>query len=734
MIKFLQILFLIFPVALQAQFTYVLDQSIPVRDLDGNELSMPWAGGLNAAQYNTMDLNNDGIEDLVLFDRTANKVTTFLNQSNEYQYTPEYENLFPDDITNWLLLRDANCDGKKDIFTGNNLGIKVYMNVTEPGENLTWEHFLFYSGFPGDKSEVLLTKGFSNKINLQLQFDDLPAIIDADGDGDLDIFNVRFVGNGTVEYHKNLSMELYGSCDSLEFERVTQRWGDFVECGCGNFAFNGANCPPVSGGRTEHAGGKSLLVLDVDGDSKLDMVFSEADCSNLYFLKNNGTIENPLINSASTFPSSNPVNFLIYPAAFYEDVDFDGKKDLIAIPNIFSKTFLNTNFEESNWFYKNSGSNASPAFSLTKRNLLQEDMIDVGDNSVPGFVDYDGDGDYDMFVSQNTSNDFVATIKLYENTGSPGSPEFSLEDDDIWGFSNLSFFNLKIQFADINSDTRKDLVFTASSFQTGSTRLYYVLNQGNTFLDFSDQTIQSTDVAIGSTENILVTDINKDGLPDLLIGKANGSLQYWRNSGSSSNPFFSLENESFLGLTSTVLRQNLACAVSDFDGDGKSDLAFGDQSGQLKIISNFLEVADASGAITDITFNPLLGTYESKNLGGRTWPTTVNLFNSTKPAIIVGNVLGGISILRHDEGESLPKNPVIEVYPNPLSNEQTLRLRIDRPALVQLFSVVGQTLSEASSLPANEEYTYSLPNLSGGIYILRFTVNNKSFAKRIIIY
>ena len=56
---------------------------------------MPWAGGLNAAHYNTMDLNHDGKDDLVLFDRTADKVITFLQQNNQYQYAPDYESFFP---------------------------------------------------------------------------------------------------------------------------------------------------------------------------------------------------------------------------------------------------------------------------------------------------------------------------------------------------------------------------------------------------------------------------------------------------------------------------------------------------------------------------------------------------------------------------------------------------------------------------------------------------------------
>jgi len=67
-----------------------------------------------------------------LFDRAANKLLTFLNQSNQYVYAPEYEELFPTEVTQWILLRDFNCDGKKDIFTSDPFGIVVFVNTTKP--------------------------------------------------------------------------------------------------------------------------------------------------------------------------------------------------------------------------------------------------------------------------------------------------------------------------------------------------------------------------------------------------------------------------------------------------------------------------------------------------------------------------------------------------------------------------------------------------------------------------
>ena len=67
--------FLILSCRTYGQFTYTIDQSIPVEE-NGKVLSMPWAGGINSAQVNTMDLNGDNKDDLVIFDRTSNKLLT----------------------------------------------------------------------------------------------------------------------------------------------------------------------------------------------------------------------------------------------------------------------------------------------------------------------------------------------------------------------------------------------------------------------------------------------------------------------------------------------------------------------------------------------------------------------------------------------------------------------------------------------------------------------------------
>ena len=72
----------------------------------GLQLDYPWAGGINAAQFSTIHLNNDTIEDLFIFDRTGNKVLTFVNNGigSGYVYAPEYESQFPA-LKSWALKR-----------------------------------------------------------------------------------------------------------------------------------------------------------------------------------------------------------------------------------------------------------------------------------------------------------------------------------------------------------------------------------------------------------------------------------------------------------------------------------------------------------------------------------------------------------------------------------------------------------------------------------------------------
>ncbi len=706
----------------QAQFTYTFDQSIPVENTIGS-LSLAWAGGLNSAQFNTIDLNGDNQADLVVYDRTASRLQTFLRQENRYVYAPEYETQFPSQITHWMLLRDFDCDGRKDIFTSDPFGIQVFVNTTTPGQPLSWR--IYNPGFP------LLTKGFSGNINLKVNQSDIPAIDDVDGDGDLDILNVRFIGAGTVEWHKNLSMERTGTCDSLQLERVTQSYGGFEECSCGLFAF-GTACP-TSGGRTEHAGGKTLLTLDVDNDGDKEILFTEEECGRIFLLTNQGTKDNPLMTAATPFPPPTLTAFQ-FPAPFLEDVDFDGKLDLLASPNLYARTFTNTNFVRSAWLYKNTGTNQVPNFTFTQDNFLQGQMIDVGDYSVPAFTDADGDGDEDLFIGHYADAAFRAGIYFFENVGTSAQPSFQLRDDDFGFLRFGNFYNLKPQFADMNGDSRIDLAFTATDLQRGFTSLYYLSNMADNGLQVSLAQLVNTNFRIGQTENATIADIDQDGSPDVLVGTSNGAVHYYRNQAPLGQFNLVQESNAYLGLSQSTSRQTPALAISDLDADGRGDLVMADQLGRLSIIGDFRNYNPSlSIPVTEVFYNTVTEAYEGHALGARAMPTIVNLFNSDKPAIVVGNVAGGVQILKNNEGKELPPDPVVQLFPNPLGKGENLSIRADRNVLLQVYSVLGQKMSEPLFIPANQIYPLALQNMAAGLYIARFTHAGKSLALKFII-
>jgi hypothetical protein len=673
-----------------------------------------------------MDLNGDNKDDLVVFDRSSGSLTTFLQVNNSYRHSPDYAGLFPGGISNWMLLRDFNCDGKKDLFTSDPFGISVFVNTTPTGGQLSWRRF--NNGLP------LLTIGFSGNINLKVNESDLPAIDDVDGDGDLDILNVRFVGTGTVEFQKNMSMETTGKCDSMRFQRVTQTYGNFEECSCGVFAFGSSNCP-TSGGRVAHVGGKNMLTLDLDNDGDRELLFAEESCARVYVLTNTGTATTTAYTGVGSFQFST-TNVPLFPAPYYEDVDFDGKPDLIISPNVYGRTFVNWLVNNSVYLFRNVGTVQAPVFSFTQANFLQDEMIELGDYTVPAFGDLDGDSDEDMLIGFYAGQNFTGGIQAFENTGTRTMPSFRLLNADYFGLSALFAYNFKPQVVDMDRDGHVDVAYTATSRQNGLTTLQYLRNTGESGISFTSSSWVDTGFRIGVTENLYVVDINLDGKKDFLIGRASGAVEYWENTDPNGGYGAMVRKTSaYLGVATSTSRLNPVVSVGDLDADGLEDLILATHRGLLSVYSDFRNFdIDQSAPVESIIQNSLTNTTASVNLGGRIWPSIVNLFGSDKPALVVGNTTGGLQVLKNTEASELPEDPEITVFPNPLAQGDTLKVLTDRPANMEVFSILGQRLSDAMLIPANRHHGIPIQGLSSGMYIARFTIKEKYYSRRFVIY
>ena len=429
----------------------------------GLQMVYPFAGGFDQPQFNEMDLDGDGTMDLVVFDRSGYEPVPFLNGGTpnmvDYDFAPEYENVFPDDLAHYAVFKDFNCDGKTDIFTSNGDLVRVYEN-TSSGSNISFTLW----------TDTLYTDNGAGPAPLIVATFDVPGIADVDNDGDLDILTFDPGGN-FLEYHQNRSIENTGGCGAMEFVRVDPCWGKFQESALGAGITMNVSCRVAAPGTVDGApmagvhAGSTVAIFDEDGDGVKDIVLGDLTSNTLTYLHNGGNVSNAVIdNVQSNFPNyDTPVQMDNFPGAYFLDVNNDGLTDMIAAPNATSATINYQNV----WFYQNVSTTGGVQVSQTSTKFLQKDMIDLGTCSYPAFFDHNNDGLMDILVgnynSKTVSGASTATsgLALFENTGTSTMPSFELVDRDYEGLSSIfgnTLYGFSPTLGDLDNDGDPDLI------------------------------------------------------------------------------------------------------------------------------------------------------------------------------------------------------------------------------------------------------------------------------------
>jgi len=715
------------------QITLQYDNSIPIH-VNDSKLLDPWAGGLNAAQYGRLDLNGDGVEDLVIYDRSSNLLNTYIKTEGGFVYNPSYRIYLPEDIEGWILFKDYDCDGLKDIFTNSTTGMKVYRNIGTPNSELAWDLI----------ADPVLTQGSSGIINLQVNITDVPGIEDIDGDGDLDVLVYNFAIGGLIRYHQNMSVEKSGSCGLLDFEFVSRNWGYFEECDCHVYAFEefGEFCEDLIPGRVMHPGGKSLLLIDMDNDGDKDFLGGHEQCDELYYLENKGTPVEARMNTFSEeFPDAeHPANFPIFPAGFFDDFDDDGIRDLVVSPNTEYNSDKTIDYGHSSWFYKNIGSNELPKFDFITNSFIQSDMIDLGENAYPVLVDTDGDGDLDLLVGSNgikVGDIFYGYLTMFENTGSYSIPIYTLKDTDYLNLSQIEQFDMMPLIADLNHDGSLDLIIvsTKPESKTVETRWYKNTAKIGAGLSFNTD-FELLEIELKSRDTPFFTDVNEDGLIDLLIGKSTGRLEYHENKGNDVNPYFVLDNPAFLDIDDSFIefKINLVPLVIDIDMDGNDDLLTTDYTGRLAV---YLDYKNEPDKIYRVIYNELTNNSDSSVFGHHTWMTGGLISGTENPVIILGNPQGGLSVYKNiaDNKQEESNKVVLKIYPNPLIDSNTLITRSNTSGNLLIFNNLGQLIEGPLEIRANRNLNLEIGYMPQGLYIFKVIDNvGRSDEQRFIRY
>jgi hypothetical protein len=724
-IGFLLVLLLTF------SFSASLFAQLRVRNQLGGELPNPWAGGLDACQFGRMDLDGDGMQDLLVFDRRGNRLLTYLNKGIEgeidFVAAPEYTGFFPD-FNEWVIFTDYDGDGFEDIFTYSQgwAGIKVYRHLgTYPPQ------------FELVVSPYLTSLQGGGYVNILATNADYPALYDVDNDGDLDLLSFWSLGT-FIELHSNRSMELYGHADSLVYERTDFCWGRVAENEENNEMYLDTclfKQSSLAEGRTNRHRGATFGVKDLNNDGLPELMLADVDYPGITMFTNGGTVDEAfMIQQDTAFPAySTPVRLFSMPLPYFTDINNDGLSDMLVSP--FDPNYEVTENVNSIWLYLNEGTENEPDFRLHQKDFLQEEMLDFGSGAYPLLADMDGDGMNDLLVGNWGSYQFSwyvdgtlfsrqrSQIQYFRQSGSAANTIYEHAESDLGGLFSRNLKGLVPAAADINFDGLMDLLVGNEL----GTIIYLQQQSDGSFWEAAESYFQ---IDVGSYSAPQLFDLNRDGLLDLIVGKKDGTISYYAGSESTIGLIFNLVTD-YLGEV-IVTDFNLS-----YDGystpkffrtaEDETMLLVGSEQGKLYLFEDIDGNLDGAFQASD-RFWELFGFSAVKSdRGMRTSVEVLPPNEEGKHGLIVGNYSGGLEFF-NGMAEVLPGissldyNQELKITPNPANHLVRVEIpsKMGNSVKLEICTLSGKTVLK-QQLTSAKVIELNIADLHPGLYILRLS-------------
>lgn len=281
-----------------------------------------------------------------------------------------------------------------------------------------------------------------------------------------------------------------------------------------NGVFNVVNTPTP---QAVNSPSWSMAVGDIDANGHMDLLYGGGSGVSFMFANEDGTGYTQVAGSEYVF--SQRSNFV--------DINNDGHLDAFVCHDV-----------QPNVYYLNDGDG-----NLT---YYQGGLGDTpnGGNYGSIWIDYDSDGDVDLFIAKcRGGNSVASTNQMHRNNGDGTFTEVGADiglADDIQTWSSA--------WGDFDNDGQKDVIVGASSFANGGHKV--MRNEGNVFTNVTEGT--GWEDFFGTSIEHVAHDFDNNGYLDVLAGGGvvmlnNGDWTFTAtNVGVSAGGVGDLNNDGFL--------------------------------------------------------------------------------------------------------------------------------------------------------------------------------------------
>jgi hypothetical protein len=254
--------------------------------------------------------------------------------------------------------------------------------------------------------------------------------------------------------------------------------------------------------------GGGLAVADFDQNGLPDLFFSGNQVANKLYL-NQGKFKFEDISESAGIEAANQW----CTGSVAVDINSDGWMDIYV-----ASAMKKGPGERNNLLFVNQGKNADG--ELTFKEMASDyGIADSGNSMGSAFIDYDLDGDLDLYVLNNeqskvtpsnyrekiTDGSAINNDKFYRNNGDGTFTDVTLEAG-----ITIEGFGLGLVISDLNNDGWPD-VHVSNDYVTND--ILYINNQDGTFSNKSKEILRhQSQFSMGSD----ISDFNNDALPDLI--------------------------------------------------------------------------------------------------------------------------------------------------------------------------------------------------------------------------